>query len=87
MTNPIHVWLPWRQPPGTFSFKNQSCLWHSCLVAALITILRVAQLEGQGQENATLVGIDDKTFWHYDISGADLGTAWKEKSFDDPDAF
>ncbi len=32
---------------------------------------------------ATLVAIDDKTTWRYDRTGQDLGTAWKEKIFDD----
>lgn len=32
---------------------------------------------------ATLVAIDDKTTFRYDRSGEDLGTAWKDKSFDD----
>ncbi|MBI4661550.1 MAG: Ig-like domain-containing protein [Verrucomicrobia bacterium] len=30
-----------------------------------------------------LVAIDDKQIWRYDRSGADLGTAWKEKIFND----
>ena len=31
----------------------------------------------------TLFAIDDKQAWKYDRSGTDLGTAWKEKSFND----
>jgi hypothetical protein len=31
----------------------------------------------------TLVNIDDKTKWRYNRSGVDLGTAWKEKAFND----
>ena len=31
----------------------------------------------------TLVAIDDKQVWKYDRSGTDLGTAWKEKTFND----
>ncbi|MDO8632897.1 MAG: beta galactosidase jelly roll domain-containing protein, partial [Phycisphaerales bacterium] len=34
-------------------------------------------------EKVTLLAIDDKTVWRYDRSGQDLGTAWREKSFDD----
>ncbi|MBI4663479.1 MAG: hypothetical protein HY735_32155 [Verrucomicrobia bacterium] len=30
-----------------------------------------------------LVAIDDKSVWRYDRSGQDLGTAWREKNFDD----
>ncbi len=30
-----------------------------------------------------LLSIDDKTVWSYDRSGLDLGTAWKDKTFDD----
>jgi hypothetical protein len=32
---------------------------------------------------ATLVKIDDVQIWKYDRSGTDLGTAWKEKAFND----
>lgn len=32
---------------------------------------------------ATLIAIDDKTIWRYDRSGTDLGTAWKDKNFND----
>ena len=31
----------------------------------------------------TLFGVDDKQTWRYDRTATDLGTAWKEKSFDD----
>ncbi len=34
-------------------------------------------------DTITLVAIDDKTLWSYDRSGTDLGTAWKEKNFND----
>jgi hypothetical protein len=34
-------------------------------------------------EKVTLVAIDDKSTWRYDRTGRDLGTAWKEKVFDD----
>jgi hypothetical protein len=34
-------------------------------------------------EKLTLVALDDKTTWRYDRSGQDLGTAWREKAFDD----
>jgi hypothetical protein len=30
-----------------------------------------------------LVAIDDTTLWRYEDSGTDLGTAWKEKNYDD----
>lgn len=38
---------------------------------------------GAQVEKITLVAIDDKTSWRYDRSGQDLGTAWRQKSFDD----
>ncbi|MBI4661549.1 MAG: hypothetical protein HY735_22230 [Verrucomicrobia bacterium] len=31
----------------------------------------------------TLVAIDDKQMWRYENSGADLGTTWKDKTFND----
>lgn len=31
----------------------------------------------------TLVGINDKQMWSYENTGKDLGTAWKDKAFDD----
>ncbi|MBI4664456.1 MAG: DNRLRE domain-containing protein [Verrucomicrobia bacterium] len=31
----------------------------------------------------TLVAIDDKQVWRYDRTGRDLGTAWKEKNYND----
>jgi hypothetical protein len=34
-------------------------------------------------EKVTLVAIDDKSTWRYDRSGQDLGTEWRERSFND----
>jgi hypothetical protein len=34
-------------------------------------------------KGSTLVNIDDKTKWRYERSGIDLGTAWREKNFND----
>lgn len=38
---------------------------------------------GGQREKITLVAVDDKTVWRYDRSGQDLGTAWRDKAFDD----
>ncbi|MEO8428835.1 MAG: Ig-like domain-containing protein, partial [Verrucomicrobiota bacterium] len=40
-------------------------------------------LVGNPAKRATLVAIDDKTSWRYDRSGQDLGTDWRERSYDD----
>ncbi|MBI4663576.1 MAG: DNRLRE domain-containing protein [Verrucomicrobia bacterium] len=38
---------------------------------------------GAQLEKITLVAIDDKTKWRYENTGKDLGTAWKDKGYND----
>lgn len=57
------------------------CLSKSLLVSGFAAFVLAAQLAAQAA--TTLVAIDDNTMWRYDRSGQDLGTAWKEKGFND----
>lgn len=58
-------------------------LRHTPLALATLAALVAGQLVAAGQDLITLVNVDDQTLWSYDRSGADLGTPWKEKGFDD----
>ncbi len=76
-------------PPFTLTLSGLSEDAHQFTVVAtdsagLFTRSEPVSISVGGlKEKVTLVAIDDKTTWTYDRSGLDLGTAWKEKAFDD----